>query len=402
VKRIKKFQQFNNLDFLSESRVYFMNDLVTKLQELVFDGNEWAGKLINAQGKDIDSDTTFLTLDGENFTFSKQSDIEKVLWISDYKRIFLDEIDEEMPQRISHFVSSHNQNAIANLSNRGRVKIGRVIKKILPEIPDRELEVLVNALKSETSGYEIKLVKGDDISKYYKKENCDEKLLSYGTLNSSCMMDKESENPNIFDIYTKNPETCQLAIMLNSSGKLVARALVWKIDEIYRRSVNSKNGVYVGQDEEDFYSQFNLKWNTIDEKGLDMINQNNYLKAKADNLLIMDRVYYTKDWMENALYKWANQNNFLIRVRDRVSYKGKYWWPNLFVKVNKLAYRQFPYLDTFKYYDVQGGRLSNINFKSRGFELSSTSGKYYARGSKSQKKIDKATNYIRRFKDYLK
>ena len=46
--------------------------------------------------------------------------------------------------------------------------MGKVIKKIIPEIPNDDLESLVNNLKSEQDGFEIKLVKGDEIAKYYK------------------------------------------------------------------------------------------------------------------------------------------------------------------------------------------------------------------------------------------
>lgn len=381
MKRIKNFTDFGDLEFLSESRVYFLNDLNRKLQELLFDGNEWAGKLIQSQAKDIDSDTTFLTLDGDNFTFSKEADLKKVLHSEEYKRLFVDKIDEEQPQRVGHYFGSAGQNVIANLSNRGRVKMGRVIRKLLPGIPDKELETLVNSLKSETTGYEIKLVKGDDIAKYYRKESCDPNLLSYGTLNSSCMMDKANDKPYIFDIYTKNPESCQLAIMLNDKGQLVARALVWKVNEI------------IFADEKKAKAWPDLKWQTYGR----------FSKAEAKNLYVMDRVYYTKDWMENAFYKWATQNGFLMRTRDGMSYKGELFYPTLDIKVNKIAYRQFPYLDTFRFYNVKDGILSNKGHEDeRGFELTSTSGGYTVRGSdKFGTRIDKATNFIRRFKDYI-
>lgn len=385
MKRIKNFSDYD-LDFISESRVYFLNDLNRKLQELLFDGNEWAGKLIQTQGKDIDSDTTFLTLDGENFSFSKEADLKKVLSSPDYQELFINKMAEIQPQRVGHYLGSGLQNEISGLSNRGRVKMGRVIKKLLPEIPDKELEILVNNLKSETSGYEIKLVKGDDIAKYYRKESCDQNLLSYGTLNSSCMMDKQSDKPHIFDIYTRNPESCQLAIMLNSNGQLVARALVWKVDEI------------ICSDEKDqrHYSDLNLDWQTFRKEPFD----NEFSKAKTKNLYVMDRVYFTKDWMENAFYKWANENGFMMKKRDGISYKGEYFYPVLNIKVNKIGYRNFPYLDTFKFYNVKDGVLSNRRHDSdRGFELTSTHGEFYPKGTRVEKKIDRATNYIRRLKD---
>ena len=136
---------------------------------------------------------------------------------------------------INNYLGKYEQDNIKELKNRGRVKMGKVIKKLIPEIPDKDLENLVNSLKSEQSGYNIKLVKGKDILKYYKTESCDPNLLKYGSLRNSCMMDMESKKPHIFDVYSKNPEKCQLAVMLNNSGQLVGRALVWKIDEITKK-----------------------------------------------------------------------------------------------------------------------------------------------------------------------
>ncbi len=394
MKFIKNYKSYNQIDIesIDESRVYFLNDLTRKLQELLFDGNEWAGKLIQAQGTDIDSDTTFLNLDGENFSFSKESDVRRLSRPGTAQGLFDDPIDEIQPPRVFHYLNDLQQNNIGNLSNRGSVKMGRVIKKLLPQISDKDLEKLVNQLKSETTGYEIKLVKGDEIIQYYKREICDENSLQYGTLNSSCMMDKVDEKPNIFDIYTKNPETCQLAVMLNSEGKLVARALVWKIDEISQEKE-------VIQSENKFYSQFDVDWQKSEQDTF----YTDLLTAKVKNLYLMDRVYYTKDWMENSLHKWGEKNGMMIKWRDQISYNpsqepGK---PILSVKVNKVAYRQFPYLDTFRYYDVQSGTLTNYKMNNRGFELQKLQGGYTSTGTKLEKGIDKATNYIRRFKDLL-
>jgi hypothetical protein len=393
MKRIKRFDNFIGLESIDESRVYFLNDLNRKLQELVFDGNEWAGKLLQAQGTDIDSDTTFLNLDGENFSFSREADIRRLSDPIYAQELFNDPIDEIQPPRVFHYFSDLQQNNFGNLSNRGSVKMGRVIKKLLPQISDKDLEKLVNDLRSETSGYEIKLVKGLDIIKYYKRESCDDKSLQYGTLNHSCMMDKVTENKNIFDIYTKNPETCQLAVMLNGEGKLVARALVWKIDEISRYDQSS---VTKG-DEEKFYSSLNLNWELVDQNNYD----NDLFTTKVKELYLMDRVYYTKDWMENSLHKWAMSKGMMIKWRDQISYNGVTNRPILTVSVNKVGYRQFPYLDTFKYYDVQSGKLTNFKISNRGFELQQLRGGYTSTGTKLEKGIDKATNYIRRFKDLV-
>lgn len=398
MKKIKKFGDFDELDFISESRVYFLRDLTVKLGELYNDGNEWAFKLLKAQGKNIDSDTTFLNLEGDDFSFSKESDLRttlsKFMTAEDIEKFFKQGSNTEFQfsPLVSNYLGSYEQNVIQSSSNRGKAKMGRIIKKLLPEIPDIQLEYLVNCLKSEQKGYEIKLVKGDEIAKYYSRQSCDRKLLNYGTLQSSCMMDKSDEKPYIFDIYTKNPDSCQLAVMLNKDGKLVGRALVWKVDEIARW--DDTQGKLIKNQE--FYSNFD-NWERYD------IEDNEYalMKSKTKDLYFMDRIYYTKDWIANAFQKWGKQNNFMMKIGDSVSYKDNSAYPILFIKVNKLGYRQFPYLDTFKNYDVQSSTLCNYEISSRGFKLDSTTGDYYAKGTIGQKTIDKATNYIRRFKDYL-
>lgn len=391
MKRIKKFGDFDDLDFISESRVYFMNDLVLKLREIRDEqNNEWASKLLKSQGKDIDSDTTFLELDGDNFSFSKEEDVRKflvrVIGQEDIDDFFSD--DRVNRPIVNNYVHHWDQHYLQRQPNRGRVKMGRIIKKLIPEIPDKDLESLVNNLRSEQTGYEMKLVKGDEIAKYYKSESCDPKLYRYGTLQSSCMTNKAEIKPYIFDIYTKNPDSCQLLVMLNSNGQLMGRALVWTVDEIAKWDQN-KN--------EEFYSNFDVDWQRQQVEPYD----NHLIKGKTKNLFFMDRVYYTKEWISNAFHKWARDNNFMIKIGESISYKGKVASPTLFVKVNKIAYRQFPYMDTFKNYDVQSGTLCNYEVNYRGFNLGDTQGGYSTRGSGLEKTIDKATNYIRRFKDYL-
>ena len=377
--RIKKFNEFDILDSISESRVYFLDDLSNKLRRMCYDTDDyWAGKLLRAQGKNIDSDTTFLNLDGENFSFSKEADIKKAYSeLSD--KLFN---DEEEYHSIGNYLGNIEQNNINGFSNRGKVKMGKVIKKLIPEINDRELEKMVNSLKSETSGYKVILVKGDDIKEYYKRENCDSSLLDYGTLDNSCMMDKVNKKPHIFDIYTKNPEVCQLAVMLNDKGELVARALVWKITELQRRS-----------SDDDFYKdEF---WENIPG----YVEKGKYFKV--DNLLFMDRIYYTKDWMSNYLQQWAIKNGMMFKLNSSFIYKGNHCYPLINVKVNKIGYRNFPYLDTLNYYQVKESILSNGRI-GREFSLNSTRGSYDSLGNVKQVISDRATNYIRRFKDYLK
>lgn len=394
MKRIKNFSNYENI---SESKVYFMNDLFYKLRELAdLNDNEWANKLLKAQGNNIDSDVTFLELDGDNFSFSKEGDIKSVL----NKMIDKDDVDYFFGKTnyykpvINNYLGKYEQDSIRQLKNRGRVKMGKVIKKLIPEIPDKELESLVNSLKSEQSGYNIKLVKGKDILKYYKTESCDPNLLKYGSLRNSCMMDMESKKPHIFDVYSKNPEKCQLAVMLNSSGQLVGRALVWKIDEI---TVKSNYDEEIEKIYNGFFSNLNIKWDVNKFENTLIYN------GVTNNLFYMDRVYYTKDWIDTAFRKWAQDNNMMIKSGGSIYYQNKYSYFKMSININKIGYRRFPYMDTFSNYEVQSGVLSNDTYRiNRAFKLHSSSGGYWSEGKTKEILVDKSTNYIRRFKDYFK
>lgn len=55
------------------------------------------------------------------------------------------------------------------------------------------------------------------------------------TLGSSCMKNMSKET---FNIYVENPDSVKLLI-LTLDGKLLGRALVWKIDSI--KSTNERN-----------------------------------------------------------------------------------------------------------------------------------------------------------------
>lgn len=333
---IKKFK-----DYILESRVYFLNDLNSKLISLSNDGDYWAKKILDSEGKYLSTDTTFLNLNGDKFSFSKESDVK-----SKYSVLVDDLFKEDFPVDIEKLRNLIWWNSISNLSNRGIVKMGKIIKKIVPDIPDKDLELLVNKLKSETSDYEIKIISGDKITYYYQSDSCDKSLLKYGTLKNSCMMDKNIKN--IFDIYTKNPDVCKLLIMVNSDDELVARSLIWKIDEVNDEKVN--------------------------------------------DVYFMDRVYFTKDWMVEKINHWAKDNKIIIKS-DNKDLKDK-----MTVKIKSISYRKFPYLDTFYFYDIKKSILSNKEL-NRGFNLQSTSGDYYSKGTNLEVAMDRSRNYIRRFKE---
>ena len=266
------------------------------------------------------------------------------------------------------------------LSTRSNVKVGRFLNKVIntpKKYPESLIDKFVTYLRSKSKKketYDIRLVKGDDIAKYYNSSNYAQMK---GTLGSSCMTDKLGREDvtirtphgtsttfgikgvsNIFDIYTKNPEVCNLLIMTDESGKLAARALVWNV------SVKQK------------------------EKDL-------------GNIKFIDRIYSTEDWMVMKIQNWVKENGMARRLTN-IGYncsdifygEEKYYNVQMDVSVKKIHYSAFPYLDTFNYYDVKGGKL--LNYKSdnfKGFGLQSTSGDWGTTTGYSPRII----NYIRKF-----
>ena len=197
-------------------------------------------------------------------------------------------------------------------SSTGKLKIGRYINRLLDlyfntdKIERKvysasDIEKFVNAFTSAMEFNKnalnfFEVVKGDDIIKWYYNENYAART---GQLGQSCMQyDKCKE---YFSIYEENPEVCQLLILKDTTGqKIMGRALLW----------NTDNG--------DKY---------------------------------MDRVYTNKDSLLNLFDKWAEQNGYLKNFKNNQG--------NLKVKVKPMDYGQYPYMDTFKYYNVEDGILTD-------------------------------------------
>lgn len=142
------------------------------------------------------------------------------------------------------------QNRLETVWNKYRVeiKIGRFLRKFIPEVRDTEVEEFTNLYKSYVDGfgYEMEIVKGDDIIKYYNIENQD--IQNGGSsLDGSCMAyssSSERYNGNIvskrLQFYSLN-ENCGLLILrYKGSIKIKGRALIWTttnskkyVDNIY-------------------------------------------------------------------------------------------------------------------------------------------------------------------------
>ena len=362
MRKIKGFESFNEsvmLQMINETALYFLPEMRKALTVLSKEGNDIADRLLLKVGVDTMKDITLVDLEDDKLSFMTKGAIDS------HNPEFLDKLG--MGREISDGTGA----TIKKFHNRNKIKIGKFVTSILGPIPNKELEDFVNKIKSSKErGYEIKVVEGKEISKYYKTEALipDDSYnigniridsgISSSNLYRSCMRDMEKTKPNIFDIYTNNPESCKLVIMLDNYGKLVSRALLWKINMVF--------GDY----------KLNL----------------------PDTFWFMDRVYSTKDWMDESMHKWANKKGYACKKGNwsnlNIIFNGIEGRCDMEIDVKKIGYKGFPYMDTFIYYDVKNGKLRNFDGGDfKGFGLQSTAGNYGTTTGTGPV----LRNYIRRF-----
>lgn len=207
-------------------------------------------------------------------------------------------------------------------------KPGSVIKKIIKcsnyDIEDFSLKYasIVNP-----PCFNMVVVNGKDISKYYHYENYQDQR---GSLGGSCMKGSPS---NFFDIYSENTNQISMLVMINENNKISGRAILWS----------------------------------------------------GENFKLMDRVYVSNDIYFNYFIKWANDNNYYykehnnwytplnLKLKDRKEIK------KLEISIDNSEFEKYPYLDTFKWLDVKNKKLYNYipNDKSNVIVISDHMGNYF-------------------------
>jgi hypothetical protein len=355
-----EIQHWNDFENISESRLFYSPKLKKILGEINSDVSKY---LLDLEGENIEGDITMIDINDEGqFTYNTERNFQKN-WPELWDLYFNHPNPPRRNNRISDIAPE-----VFNDTNRGVIGFQKLIFKIYPKIHITDFSNLINQVKSKIKGenFEIRVVEGDEIKEWYKLENCSRLGNVHadgisGTLGNSCMMDKVSKFPHIFDIYTKNPEVCKLVIMLDHEGKLVARSLLWT--------------AWTWEDKE---------WKQV---------------------TLQDRVYYTQDWIGVNLINWAKRKGYYhksIYTSGGLIYKGDesvHGDKKFIVKIKKIYYRQFPYLDTFYYYNVKKGELGNF-LMSGGFILTGLSGDVSSSGGITSGLVNRSRNWIRRFNEY--
>ena len=344
MKRIKSFGEWNSLN---EAKLYYLSNFKRAMDSSPDEFSEIVSDLRKLWGKETGVDITLIDIEENMLSYSTGKGMEDLL-----------------DKNLNSIEITNNENDILSLT-RSKIKIGRFLNKVIntpKKYPESLIDKFVVYLQSNSKNtddkWKISLVKGDEIGKYYNSNNYRTENKFGSSLWQSCMTDRMLIMDNLFNIYTKNPEVCSLLIMTDESGKLAARALVWNV------SVKQK-------------------------------------EKELGNIKFVDRIYSTEDWMVMKIQNWAKENGMARRLTN-IGYNcsdifydgGKYYEVQMDVSVNKIYYSAFPYLDTFNYYDVKGGRL--LNYKPsdfKGFGLQSTEGNWGTTTGYSPKII----NYIRKF-----
>ena len=212
--------------------------------------------------------------------------------------------------------------------SRTKIKIGRFIKKFLSKlsfdqycITDQDVEKFVNLYKSFFTKdlSKLKIVEGDDILKYYLEDNYETVSGSrFGTLWNSCM--RQSERNKFMKLYAKNPNV-KMLVFFSDDDKVRARALLWE-------------GV---KDHKDTTKEYKF----------------------------MDRIYYVYDHDVNVFKDWSRENGYISKWEQNAKSElifdvdGEITRMQLYVELDSTGLSYFPYLDTFKNFNVRKNRFSN-------------------------------------------
>jgi hypothetical protein len=214
-----------------------------------------------------------------------------------------------------------------NQKYRVPLKIGRFITKFLKKearlifyIQDSDIEIFVNLFKSyfDRDMSNFKVISGEEILHWYLEGNYFQPNgCKHGTLWNSCM--RYSHKNQFMKIYSQNPDQIKMLINVDENGKLKTRALLWE----------------------------------------------NATDAKGNTYKVMDRIYSVYDYEISSFKQWASDNGYVHKLEQSAKSELNFVTQNgveqleLKVKLDNWRSMSYPYIDTFKFLDFDGGILSN-------------------------------------------
>lgn len=357
---ILKYDSFIKNDFVFESLinetfVYYVDDFKGVLNRLSKQ-SQIAKDLIDLEYRDVKNDMTFISLSTRDGYISGstlrnlKNNLEKSFtdWAKGHNLgdertksildIMIDKIESGKTSQtdVNHLFNEHD----LGKKSRNDVKLGRLINTLLPgKYGPGDIEEFTNKFKASLSKQSEKFeeVSGEEINYWYNGDNYKEMS---GNLGNSCMAKKSG----LFKIYTENPDVCKMLILLEDD-KLIGRALVWKLSSI---KIYGKDPV---QDTWFMDRQYTIK-DSDTEKFRD------YAKEKG--------------W----IYKSANNHHSF----SAVTIEGEEKMATLTVDIKAKNYNQYPYMDTFRRFDSDEGKLYNDDDEDENYKgqyiLADTGGGY--------------------------
>jgi hypothetical protein len=228
---------------------------------------------------------------------------------------------------------------------RNPIRLGRIFRALLSTAhetaTDKEIEDFVNLYKStwdiiNDAFLKFDVVSGDSIAYWYNAEHYES---MDSTLGNSCMAEVES---SFFEIYTSNPDKCQLVILYSDDGRLVDGK--WKSDTIKGRA---------------------LLWKT----------------DQGD--MFMDRIYYIEDSLIDLFKQYAERNGWWCKRNQNsessfFAVKGmESKRPQYSVKLNNIECEYYPYVDTLTYANFEENIISNDHTYIDAQQTLDSTGGYY-------------------------
>ena len=256
-----------------------------------------------------------------------------------YVLVKFGDMETVLNKEFLNFVDRSNE--IWTQSGRQPMRVGRAVTALLQNAPVKhtavEIADFVNRYKTKVDELNdvfrfIEVVSGDDIAKWYHVENYEEK--SGGSeLHRSCMARKSA---GVFEIYTKNPEVCQLIIQKSESNpdKISARALLWTLNSGKK---------------------------------------------------FMDRVYFNDPQSIELFRSYCKENNIWAKYNNNSGAFSSAINPEngsreeieIEVVLESRKYRQFPYMDTLKFFHPKKAILDNSHEDDPNwYKLEDTAGDY--------------------------
>ena len=184
--------------------------------------------------------------------------------------------------------------------------------EIIP-VSDRDIELFATRITAITKqNLDIIQVSGEKIRFYYNKYNS---MKVYGRHTVwSCMA--EPEKGVYLDLYCKNPNQVKLLVMVNDESKLLARALLWKINK----------------------HSSGAEW-------------------------LMDIIYSSHPIQKEMFVKYASEKGYLHLIGSYY-YKGNQKTSDykIAAKLDKVDFNTYPFVDTLQYLDLEESLLMSIEY----------------------------------------